>query len=29
MKKLKDSIQDAKVQYIENLGEIEPDINRI
>ena len=29
IKKLKDSIEDAKVQYIENLGEIEPDNSRI
>lgn len=29
MKKLKDSIEEAKVQYIENLGEIEPDLSRI
>ena len=29
MKKLQDSINDAKINYIENLGEIEPDIQRI
>lgn len=29
MKKLQDSINDAKLQYLDNLGEIEPDIQRI
>ncbi len=29
IKKLHDSIKEAKIQYIENLGEVEPDMQRI